>query len=196
MKIHFAIATLISATLVLGGCAANDPLAVESTEKNYTSADGTITEIPAGNRGEPIVFESTNTTNGTPISSKDFLGNVVVVNFWFAACPPCRYEAPDLSDLATTYANDGVQFLGVNVYDGLAGAQSFEKSFGIPYPSVLDADDGAVRLSFANELPPNGVPTTLILDRKGRVAARVSGAIMDRATFESMLDSVVAEATP
>lgn len=189
------IATLIGATLVLGGCAANDPLAVESTEKNYTSADGTITEIPPGNRGEPVVFDSSNTTSGTPLSSEEFLGDVLVVNFWFAACPPCRYEAPDLADLAQAYAEDGVKFLGVNVYDGLAGAQSFEKSFGIPYPSVLDADDGAVRLSFANELPPNGVPTTLILDREGRVAARVSGAIMDRATFEAMLDSVVAEAS-
>jgi hypothetical protein len=89
-----------------------------------------------------------------------------------------------------------VRFLGVNVYDDVAGANSFEKKFGIPYPSVLDADTGDLRLAFAQERPPSGVPTTLIIDREGRVAARVLGAITNRGTFEDMITSVVAEATP
>jgi energy-coupling factor transporter ATP-binding protein EcfA2 len=123
-------------------------------------------------------------------------GSVLVVNFWYASCPPCRAEAPDLAELATVYADQGVRFLGVNVYDNASGAQSFEKTFDIPYPSALDADSGALRLAFAGDLPPSGIPTTFIVDRDGRIAARLLGYIYDRSMFEDMLDRVVAEATP
>jgi hypothetical protein len=84
----------------------------------------------------------------------------------------------------------------VNVFDNASGAQSFEKSFDIPYPSILDADTGELRLAFASDLPPSGIPTTFIVDRDGRVAARVLGFLSDRSMFEDMLDRVVAEASP
>ena len=188
-------AGLVVSTLLLGGCATNDPLAQVANDANFTSADGTVTEVAPANRGDAIAFDSNDTTDGSTIRAEDYRGSVVVVNFWYAACPPCRLEAPDLADLATVYADKGVRFLGVNVYDNTSGAKSFEKTFGIPYPSVLDADTGAVRLAFANDLPPSGVPTTIIVDRDGRVAARLLGYIYDRSMFEDMLDSVVAEAT-
>lgn len=196
MKIAPIFVATLGLSLLLGGCTADDPLAVKSNEQNFVSADGTITEIPSANRGPAADFESSNTTTGEKVSSTELRGSVVVVNFWFAACPPCRLEAPDLAELATMYSDRGVTFFGVNVYDGKASAQSFEKTFSIPYPSVLDAEVGSLRLAFADDMPPTGVPTTLILDRQGRVAARVSGAITDRATFETMLDTVVAEAAP
>lgn len=193
MKRHITIAALVVASFALTGCVANDPLANEVVEQNYTSADGTITELAIANRDAPISFESTATTDGSTVSSEDYLGSVLVVNFWFASCPPCRYEAPDLADIAANYAAEGVQFLGVNVYDELDMAKSFETDFAIPYPSVLDVATGEIRLAFSGQLPPNGVPTTVIVDRSGRVAARLSGAIMDRAVFEDMIDSVLAE---
>ena len=146
-------------------------------------------------RDDAISFELSNTTDGSTIRSSDYLGSVLIVNFWFAACPPCRFEAPDLAELAAQYADREVQFLGVNVYDDVAVANSFERDFEIPYPSILDADTGEVRLAFAGQLPPNGVPTTIIIDRQGRVASRLSGAILDRAVFEEMIESVLAEPT-
>ncbi len=190
------VAIAIAIPLGLGGCVATDPLAQTASNQNFTSTDGTLTEIHPESRGEPVEFVTSNTTDGSTVRAADYRGSVLVVNFWYAACPPCRLEAPTLAESATTFADKGVRFLGVNVYDDVAGASSFEKKFGIPYPSVLDADSGDLRLAFAQELPPSGVPTTLILDRAGRVAARVLGAITNRATFEDMISSVVAEANP
>ena len=196
MRRGILAASLVASLLVLGGCVSNDPLAQDATNTNFTSADGTVTEVAPAHRGEAVSFESSDTTDGSTIRAESFRGLVLVVNFWYAACPPCRVEAPDLAELATVYAEQGVHFLGVNVYDNAAGAQSFENTFDIPYPSVLDADTGELRLAFATDLPPSGVPTTLIIDRDGRVAARVLGYISDRSMFEDMLDRVVAEATP
>jgi thiol-disulfide isomerase/thioredoxin len=187
--------SLATSLALLGGCASNDPLANQVTEDDYTSSDGSITELALSNRDEPISFESSNTTNDSTIRSSDYVGSVLIVNFWFAACPPCRFEAPDLAELAAQYADREVQFLGINVYDDVAVANSFERDFDIPYPSILDADTGEVRLAFAGQLPPNGVPTTIIIDRQGRVASRLSGAILNRAVFEEMIESVLAEPT-
>jgi len=189
-------ASLAASLLVLGGCVSNDPLALDATNANFTSDDGTVTEVAPANRGDAVLFESSNMTDGSIMSADDYRGSVLVVNFWFAACPPCRAEAPDLAELSTVYADQGVRFLGVNVYDNASGAQSFEKTFDIPYPSALDADTGELRLAFAGDLPPSGIPTTLIVDREGRVAARLLGYIYDRSMFEDMIDRVVAEATP
>jgi thiol-disulfide isomerase/thioredoxin len=188
-----AVVALVVATLALGGCVANDPLADQVSEENYTSSDGSITELAVSNRAAPLTFESSNTSDGSTIRASDYLGSVLIVNFWFAACPPCRFEAPDLAELANEYADRGVQFLGVNVYDDVAVANSFERDFTIPYPSILDAETGELRLAFAGELSPNGVPTTIIVDREGRAASRLSGAIFDRAVFEEMIESVLAE---
>jgi thiol-disulfide isomerase/thioredoxin len=191
------VAASIAASLVLlSGCVSNDPLAVDANNENFTSTDGTVTEVAPANRGEAVSFESSDMTDGSTVSAEDYRGSVLVVNFWYASCPPCRAEAPDLAELATVYADHGVRFLGVNVYDNASGAQSFEKTFDIPYPSALDADSGELRLAFAGHLPPSGIPTTFIVDRDGRVAARLLGYINDRSMFEDMIDRVVAEATP
>jgi len=185
--------SVAASLLVLGGCVSNDPLANDVIDQNYTSADGAITELAVSNREEPVSFESSETTNGSTISSDDYVGSVLVVNFWYAACPPCRYEAPDLAEISEKYKADGVQFLGINVYDEREVANSFEREFAIQYPSILDVSTGELRLAFSGQLPPNGVPTTIIVDRGGRVAARLSGAILDRAVFVEMIESVLSE---
>ena len=196
MRLAILAVGVAASLLVLGGCVSNDPLAVDANNQNFTSADGTVTEVAPANRGEALSFESSDMTDGSTVSAEDYRGSVLVVNFWYASCPPCRAEAPDLAELATVYADQGVRFLGVNVYDNASGAQSFEKTFDIPYPSALDADSGALRLAFAGDLPPSGIPTTFIIDRDGQVAARLLGYIYDRSMFEDMIDRVVAEATP
>jgi len=172
-----ALAVGLAALIALTGCT-QDKLAEQYREgsgKNYIAGDGSITEVALANRGKPITFSATD-VDGKAVSSADFAGKVVVVNFWYAGCAPCRAEANDLEKVHTQFASKGVVFLGVNVRDGAETAKTFNSTFGVSYPSVTDLD-GKVQLAFSSSVPPNAVPTTLVLDKKGRVAARVLGRL-------------------
>ena len=187
---------LAAAVIVLAGCTSSDPLAQqyrEGTGQGYISGDGAYTVIAEADRGEPVGFVGL-IENGDSVSSDDYLGDVLVVNFWYAGCPPCRLEAPDLETLSQRFAPDGVSFLGVNIYDQAPTALSFANEFGVTYPSILDVNDGAVRLAFAGQVAPNAVPTTLVLDQQGRVAARISGLLTEPSVLRSMITDVLAEA--
>ena len=185
---------LVGAT-VLTGCTANDDLANqyrEGTGQGYISGDGAYTVIAEADRGEPVTF-SGEIESGDSVSSDDYLGEVLVVNFWYAGCPPCRLEAPDLETLAQQFAPDGVSFLGVNINDQAPTAMSFAEEFGVTYPSILDVNDGSVRLAFAGQVAPTATPTTLVLDQQGRVAARISGLVSEPSVLRSMITDVLAE---
>ncbi len=86
-----------------------------------------------------------------------------------------------------------MQFVGVNVYDSADVARTFDEQNGIDYPSILDVQSGAVQLAFAGQVAPNAVPTTLILDKQGRVAARISGLLRDPSILTDMVQTVEAE---
>ncbi|VXB06404.1 TlpA disulfide reductase family protein [Plantibacter sp. T3] len=187
-RTRIGVVTVLLAVL-LAGCA-NDPLAAQyraGSGKNYIGGDGTITEIAAKNRGKPISFAGELET-GEPTASTDYLGNVLVVNFWYAGCAPCRAEADDLQAVWEKYQGEGVAFLGVNVRDQVDTALTFATSYGITYPSAIDVNDGNFKIAFTGEVAANAVPTTLVLDRQGRVAARILGEISD----DSILDAIVA----
>ncbi|MBX9472406.1 MAG: TlpA family protein disulfide reductase [Chryseoglobus sp.] len=187
---------LAAAVIVLAGCTSSDPLAQQyrdGTGQGYISGDGAYTVIAAADRGEPVEFAGL-IENGDSVSSDDYLGDVLVVNFWYAGCPPCRLEAADLEELSQRFAADGVSFLGVNIYDQAPTALSFANEFGVTYPSILDVNDGSVRLAFAGQVAPNAVPTTLVLDQQGRVAARISGLLTEPSVLRSMITDVLAEA--
>jgi thiol-disulfide isomerase/thioredoxin len=191
-----AIAFAVSLAVMLTGCTANDSLAEQfrdGTGQGYISGDGAYTVIAEADRREPVEFSGT-IENGDTVSSDDYRGDVLVVNFWYAGCPPCRLEASDLEALAQRFAADGVNFLGVNIYDQAPTALSFAKEFGVTYPSILDVNDGSVRLAFAGQVAPNAVPTTLVLDQQGRVAARISGLLTEPSVLRSMVTDVLAEA--
>lgn len=145
-------------------------------------------ELTFSERGESIEFAG-ETFDGQTISETS-LDGPALVNFWYASCAPCRVEAPDLASLSQEYGDD-VTFLGVNVRDGGETAAAFERNFNIEYPSI-EGRDGKILLDFADYVPPQAVPTTLILDDEGRVAARVLGAV-ERSTLKSLLDGVVNE---
>ena len=187
---------LAAAVIVLAGCTSSDPLAQQyrdGTGQGYISGDGAYTVIAAADRREPVEFSGL-IENGDSVSSDDYLGDVLVVNFWYAGCPPCRLEAAELEELSQRFAPDGVSFLGVNIYDQAPTALSFADEFGVTYPSILDVNDGAVRLAFAGQVAPNAVPTTLVLDQQGRVAARISGLLTEPSVLRSMITDVLAEA--
>lgn len=98
-----------------------------------------------------------------------------------------------LQSLSQKYADRGVAFLGVNLYDSAQTAASFEKDKGVTYPSVLDRDSGSVLLAFSKTVPPKATPTTLVVDKKGRVAARILGAIPDKSILDSLISDAVDE---
>ena len=184
-------AIILAAALALAGCASSDGLADKyGSGQGYVSGDGAYTEIPAAQREAPVAFSGP-TVDGDVFDSADLAGQVAVVNFWYAGCPPCRLEAPDLAALSTQL--DDVAFVGVNVYDTADVARTFDEENGIGYPSILDVATGSVQLAFAGTVAPNAVPTTLVLDREGRVAARISGLLRDPSILQTMVETVQAE---
>ncbi|WP_375388436.1 TlpA family protein disulfide reductase [uncultured Amnibacterium sp.] len=177
----------VAALLLLTGCTEAGAQGTTSGP-GYISGDGTITEWEHPTT-DPVAFSGT-TVENTSFSSEDHLGQVVVVNFWYAGCPPCRKEAPTLNTLADAFKSDGVQFVGVNVSDDRGTAAGFERTYRSAYPSIVDQEQGAaVQLAFAANRSPKAVPSTLVLDRKGRVVARVVGG-----ADESILTTLIQDA--
>ena len=186
-----SVAAAALLAVLLAGCTAASNIGPAGST---SSADDTITEIAAADRGDPIVFAG-KLEDDAAANSTDWLGSVVVVNFWYAACPPCRAEAPDLEALYEQFAPDGVVFIGVNVRDSAATATAFANKFGITYPSIIDANGSSVQLAFAGQIAPNAVPTTIVLDREGRATARIVGRIPSRITLATLIEDALAEGT-
>lgn len=184
----------LAALPVLAACSnADDPLAAQAGNvdgKNYIAGDGSVLEIALEDRGEPVQFTST-LFSGETVNAADLAGEPAVLNFWYAACAPCRIEAPDLQALHEEFEPAGVQFVGVNVRDTAGTAEAFDRNFGITYPSLEDRS-GQVLLAMTDYVPPQAVPTTIVLDRQGRVSARILG-VAERSTLKSLITTVVDE---
>ena len=114
-----------------------------------------------------------------------------MVNVWASWCGPCRSEAVELANLANEFANQDVQFVGLNTRDGLAAAKAFNERFNTGYPSIQD-QEGTLTLAFGN-LGPAATPTTIVLDKEGRVAGRILGAITE-ASLRSLIKAVLEDA--
>ena len=130
-----------------------------------------------GTASGPAVPRVTGTLlSGSKFTLAQYRGRVVVLNFWGSWCTPCRAEAPFLSQLARRFTPRGVRFLGVDIRDSPATAEAFQRRFGISYPSLNDPGD-VIALNFRDTVPPAGIPTTLVIGRDGRIAARVIGTV-------------------
>jgi peroxiredoxin len=183
---------VVASLALLAGCG-SDKLVDDykaGTNKGYISGDGAIETFEGDSIGDPVSFSGP-TESGDTFDSTDALGSVLVVNFWYASCPPCRAEARDLESLSREFEADGVQFVGVNVRDEAGTAQSFASTFGVTYPSILDNATADVQLAFSSSIQPNAVPTTLVLDTEGRVVARILGQVTEPTTLESIIRDTV-----
>ena len=126
-------------------------------------------------------------------SPEEMKGQVWLLNVWASWCAPCRAEAPILQSLWEEYGDDGVSFIGLNTRDSPATANSFEKAYGITYPSVVDSD-GRLQLRFSGIAPPQAIPTTLVIDRDGKVAGRILGRASE-STLRSLIEPLLASAS-
>lgn len=124
------------------------------------------------------------------LSLADLRGEVVVLNFWASWCGPCRTEQPDLNEAHAVLADEGVAFLGVNIEDTEPNALAHQREFDIPYESLLD-----VRNRYSSKfrgVGPRTIPTTLVIDAQGRVAARMFGSPRDATELVALVEHVVA----
>jgi thiol-disulfide isomerase/thioredoxin len=164
-----AAARLLVASLALVACSS-----ASASGDGYVSGDGTVTTYQAVERKLAPALAGT-TLDGHRLSLSGFRGKVVVLNFWGSWCPPCRLEGPFLQAMSTAYAAKGVQFVGVDIRDDAASARAFLQNIGSTYPNLFDGPDGLLVLQFSTVVPPQATPSTLVIDRQGRIAVRILG---------------------
>ena len=143
--------------------------------------------VEAVDRDSPVELSGED-LEGEPLDLADLRGKPTVVNVWGSWCQPCRAEAPALQAVAEQTADRAV-FVGLNTRDlDPAAPRAFVRAFGITFPSLFDPD-GSLLLAFAGDLPPSAIPSTLIIDPQGRVAARVVGTTTET-TLLGLVDDV------
>ena len=184
-----AIVAVLLATTGLAACS-NDEVG-SSGDAGFVSGKGIITRLAVDEREQPGEVAG-ETLEGEPVSLADYEGTTVVVNVWGSWCAPCRAEAPDLVEASQELADDGVEFLGINSRDlDRAAAQAFQRRFEVPYPSIYD-QKGQTLLAFRGTLSPNAIPSTVVIDDQGRVAASIIGETT-KSTLVGLVEDVLAE---
>lgn len=177
------LVAIVAVLLILAGCG---PGAVAGGE----AAPG-ISSLIAVNARQALPPLMGNTLDGATYNASALAGRIVVYNVWGSWCPPCRAEAPTLRALSAEFQAAGVQFVGIDVKDTRSAARSFERRFAIPYPSMFDPS-GELLLNFRGTVPPSAIPSTVLIDRQGRVAARIVGPTT-YSQLKALLNSLVGE---
>ncbi len=160
-------------------------------DKGFVSGSGEVVQVEPDSRDEPVSLTGQD-LEGNPLSAADFRGKPVVAVVWGSWCAPCRAEAPDVV-AAAKEVGDRAQFVGINIRDpSPAQARSFVRTFDVPYPSYF-SPDGEAMLAFSGTLTPNSIPSFVVLDADGRVAASIIGELPSRTTLVEVVEDVVAE---
>ena len=181
----FRFATTVTVVFLLAACGG----AGSTAETGYVSGDGSTVLVSVDKRESPVALSGT-TLEDQPLDIAAWHGDVVVINLWASWCAPCRSEAVILEKVAKQLSEENVHFLGLNTRDSKAAAIAFNKRFPVGYPSIQD-QDGTLTLVFGN-LGPAATPTTIVLDRQGRVAARILGPV-EEAQLRDITEAVVDE---
>ncbi|MFW6691480.1 TlpA family protein disulfide reductase [Streptomyces sp. MAR4 CNX-425] len=185
-----AAAAVAAGALVLTGC--GDDATSSGGNTQFVSGTGELTVVKPSKRvAAPDI--SGETTHGKQLALADYRGKVVVLNVWGSWCAPCISEAPHLRKVAEDTADRGVQFIGINTRDlEPANARAFDREHNIKYPSLYDPM-GKLILEFPkNTLAPQAIPSTLILDREGKIAVRALKPLGEE-ELRKALDPVIEE---
>jgi peroxiredoxin len=165
-----AVLALLAVTALLGtaGCGSGKG----SAGSDFTAGkSGFDTAAPGSRKPAPDI--TGRTLKGGTLHLSAFRGKVVVVNIWGSWCPPCRAEAPGFETVYEKYHDRGVQFVGINTRDlSVKQGQRFEDRFHITYPSIFDPDGRQILRFPRGLLNLELIPSTLVIDRGGRIAAR------------------------
>jgi len=183
-----AAAVVLAAAGCDGGAIAADTPA--SSGQSFVGHSYESTFYQPGHRPAAPPVSGT-TVTGQHLSLSQFRGDTVVVNFWGSWCAPCRAEAPALGELSRQLRPSGVRFVGVDIRDEPDSAVAFMQQFNVGYPSLNDPED-EIALDFRSTVPPADIPTTLVIDRSGRIAARIFGASTYRQLL-SVIDQVTGQ---
>jgi thiol-disulfide isomerase/thioredoxin len=180
MKIkNLFIAPLVA--LMLSSCGGGGS---SIAEESYVSGNGSVSYIKQADRIPAPRL------SGMTLTGKNYtydVGKVAVVNVWASWCAPCRAEAPTLAALSEKYSD--VAFIGILTRDNPVNAEAFTRRFALPYPTLID---DSVLIGFRKSLPANAIPSTVLIDKNGDVAARISGEVTV-ASLSELIEKVSAE---
>ena len=188
----FAVAFAgLAATTALAGCG-GDAGSSNGAETGFVNVQTGISQVAAGGR------QAMPALSGTTLQGKtmnlSYSGHVTVLNVWGSWCTPCREEAPDFAEAYGKFAPKGVEFVGINTRDDNAAALAYDSQFGIKFPSLQDPDETLV-LALKQIIPATSVPSTVIVDSNGEVAATIRGTVTS-AGLDEEIDYALTTASP
>ncbi len=183
--------TAVASALLLTACGSGGTSGGSGDTNFITGTDGIATVAKGERAAAPDL--SGPTIDGKQLDVADYKGKVVVINVWGSWCGPCRLEAKNFVAVSADLKDQGVQFVGINTRDTSTGpAVAFEKQYGVTYPSLYDPT-GKLMLRFKKgTLNPQAIPSTLVIDRDGKIAARTLQALSED-NLRKMLKPVLAE---
>jgi len=168
----------------------------KTAAKPATTTSKTAKEEPADlasahtDVGDPMPPYTATYLDGKPLNIANERGSVVFLNVWATWCGPCRFETPELQTLQNQYAAKGLKVIGVSVDEGDTEAvKTFVKEEKISYAIALDPEG-----RIANLVQTTVLPTSLLIDRTGKIVWRQIGAIMPNdAKLKSAVEKAVAQ---
>ena len=184
--------TAVAGAIALTACGGDGSKAGGGGNTNFVTGSGGISTVAKSDRKDAPKIDGT-TLDGKQLDVADYKGKVVVLNVWGSWCGPCRAEAKHFAKVAGDTRDEGVQFVGINTRDSRKSlALNFEKDHGITYPSLFDPT-GKLLLRFPKgTLNPQAIPSTVVIDRDGKLAARTLAAL-DETKLREMIDPLIAE---
>ncbi|MFF1561185.1 redoxin family protein [Streptomyces sp. NPDC058279] len=194
-RVSLLTAVTLASALTLTACGdSGSSKPSGSAGGNYVVGAGGISTVAKGERTQAPKLDG-ETVDGKTLDTTALKGKVVVLNVWGSWCPPCRAEAPYFAKVSKELTDGGkdVAFVGLNIRDNSKqNAAAFEENFGITYPSLYDPDGRLILRFPKGTLNPQSIPSTVVLDKEGRIAARTLVAL-NETQLRSMIDPLLAE---
>ncbi|MEH0546094.1 TlpA disulfide reductase family protein [Streptomyces sp. B21-105] len=181
----------VVAALLLSACGSGGTSGGGGGTNFVLGKDG-ISTAEKGERAQ-VPDLSGETVAGKQLDIASFKGKIVVLNVWGSWCAPCRAEAPNFEKVSKDLQGKGVQFVGINVADPqVRSALAFEEQFGVTYPSLYDPSSKLILRFRKGTLSPQAIPSTLVVDREGKIAARSLAALSEE-KLRKMIAPILAE---